>query len=113
MSVHAQEAAIEGHASTHAVGSTKLFTAVWIALLVLTLVEVFLAYERLPVRSMLTLLMGLSVVKSGLIIAYFMHLKYEKRGLFFLLFPALIFCICVAMAFFLPDSLRLLELRPR
>ena len=42
---------------------------------------------------MLTALLGLSVVKAALIIAYFMHLKFERLSLFLTLFPMLIFCI--------------------
>ena len=36
---------------------------------------------------MLTLLVGLSVIKAALIIAYFMHLKFERFSLFLTLFP--------------------------
>ena len=54
------------------------FLNVWIVLLVLTGVEVFLAYEQVPTLIMLTALLGLSVVKAAMIIAYFMHLKFEK-----------------------------------
>ena len=51
---------------------------VWGALLVLTGVEVWLGYRQVfePVR-MLEVLLVLSVIKSALIIAYFMHLKFE------------------------------------
>ena len=52
---------------------------VWGALLVLTAIEVVLAYKQVfqPVR-MLEILLILSVIKSALIIGYFMHLKFEK-----------------------------------
>ena len=63
---------------------------VWGWLLILTGVEVFLAYEQLPLRVMLVLLMGLSLVKAALIMAYFMHLRFEKRTLILTLIPALI-----------------------
>ena len=54
---------------------------VWGALLVLTGVEVWLGYRQIfePVR-MLEVLLVLSVIKSALIIGYFMHLKFEKAG---------------------------------
>jgi cytochrome c oxidase subunit 4 len=105
MSAPAQ--AVEGHA----VGTTKLFVWVWVALLAMTGLEVFLAYERLRVAMMLTILMGLSIVKSVLIMSYFMHLKFEKLSLILWLIPALIFCICMIMIFFFPDSVRLMHLR--
>lgn len=96
----------------HPAGSVKLFLWVWYWLLALTGVEVFLAYKQLGVKLMLTLLMALSIVKASLIIAYFMHLRYEKRSLALTLMPALIFIVGMLFVFF-PDSLRLLELRPK
>ncbi len=88
-----------------------LYYAVWTGLLALTLVEVGLAYLHLPVTIMLVSLMGLSLVKAALIVAYFMHLRFERLSLFLTLIPATVFCI-VLMATFFPDSLRLLEMRP-
>ena len=84
MSTHTEEVEhIDG-------ATTKTFLKVWIALLVMTGVEVLLAYEQMPVIIMLTVLVGLSVIKAALIIAYFMHLKFEKLSLFLTLFPMLI-----------------------
>ncbi len=103
MSAH--EEAMEGNE----VGSTKLFTWVWGWLLLLTAVEVFLAYERLPVNIMLTILVGLSLIKSALIMSYFMHLRFERLGLFLILVPALVFCICMMLIMFFPDSVRLMQ----
>ena len=87
------------------------FAKVWAALLVLTGVEVLLAYLQTPLLIMLTVLLGLSVVKAVLIIAYFMHLKFERLSLFLTLFPMLIFCI-VLMLIFLGDAYRIPVMRP-
>ena len=100
------------HEHAHAAGSTKLFLWVWFWLLALTGVEVFLAYKQLGVKLMLTLLMGLSIIKASLIISYFMHLRYERRSLVLTLMPALVFVVVLLFAFF-PDSLRLFQMRPR
>ena len=91
--------------------STLTFSKVWIVLLVLTGVEVFLAYEQLPTLIMLTSFLGLSIVKAAMIIAYFMHLKFERLSLFLTLFPMLILCILL-MFISMPDSQRLLHMRP-
>jgi cytochrome c oxidase subunit 4 len=96
----------------HEAGSKKLFLYVWFWLLGLTGVEVFLAYEQLSVKLMLTLLMGISIIKASLIISYFMHLRYERRSLVLTLMPAMIFVIGMLFVFF-PDSLRLLHMRPQ
>ncbi len=96
----------------HITGATTMtFGKVWIALLVLTGIEVFLAYEQLPTLIMLTILVGLSIIKAALIIAYFMHLKFERLSLFLTLFPMLIFCI-VLMLIFLGDATRVPLMRP-
>ena len=102
----------DAHEHAHEAGSKKLFLYVWSWLLGLTGIEVFLAYEQLGVKLMLTLLMGLSIIKATLIISYFMHLRYERRSLVLTLMPAMIFVIGMLFVFF-PDSMRLLHMRPR
>jgi cytochrome c oxidase subunit 4 len=91
--------------------TTKTFLYVWFALLIMTGVEVFLAYEQIPVLIFLVALVGLSVVKAALIIAYFMHLKFERLSLFLTLFPMLILCIILMLLMFMPDSARLMQMR--
>ena len=91
--------------------SIPTFAKIWVALLALTAIEVFLTYEQVPTLIMLTALLGLSVVKAALIIAYFMHLKFERLSLFLTLFPMLILCILL-MLIFLGDASRLPHMRP-
>jgi len=98
------------NAHTHSEGSTGLYLGVWGVLLGLSGVEVFLGYERLPLHLMLSLLMGLSLIKASMIIAYFMHLRFEKRALVLTLLPMWIIVTCLLFVFF-PDSFRLLEFR--
>ena len=94
----------------HFAGSNKLFMSVWVWLLVLTGFEVFLGYIHLPVVYMLTILMGASIIKAALIVAYFMHLRFERLNLVLTIVPALVICICLLLVFF-PDSLRAKNLR--
>src|ERR1700681_1621956 len=105
MSTHTEEV----H-ETHGPG-IPTFANVWITLLVMTGAEVLLAYEQVPTLIMLTVLIGLSVIKAALIIAYFMHLKFERLSLFLTLFPMLIFCILL-MLIFLGDATRIPNMRP-
>ena len=98
------------HATEHAEGSMGTIFFVWGSLLTLTLVETVLAYQHLQLKVMLGILMALSVLKASLIIAYFIHLRYERRSLVLVLMPALLFVIgMMFMAF--PDSLRLTLMR--
>ena len=94
----------------HFEGATRLFLMVLGALLVFTVVEVFLAYIHLPLTLMLIILMGLSLVKAAMIIAYFMHLKFERMSLVLTLIPTLVICICLLFIVF-PDSFRADKLR--
>ena len=94
----------------HFAGSNRLFISVWVWLLLLTSFEVFLGYIRLNVVLMLVILMGASIVKAALIVAYFMHLRFERLNLVLTIVPALVICICLLLIFF-PDSFRARELR--
>ena len=94
------------------VDHTKTYLVIWIGLLGLTILEVVLAYLSLTVLVMLVTLLSLSFVKAGLIVAYFMHMKFEHKNLFWTLIPATVLCITLMAAFF-PDSLRILQLPAR
>ena len=95
------------HAET---AGNKIIFSVWFGLLGLTVLEVILAYRQLPLQTMLTVLMFLSVIKAALIIAYFMHLRYEQPSLFVTLIPALVFILIMMTAIF-ADSSRLAHMR--
>ena len=94
----------------HFAGSTKLFTSIWAWLVGLTLIEIFLAYRPMPIRYMLTILLGLSIIKAALIVAYFMHMKFERLTLILTIVPMLVICICLLFVFF-PDSFRSSDMR--
>jgi cytochrome c oxidase subunit 4 len=64
----------------------------------------------MPIHYMLTILLGLSIIKAALIVAYFMHLKFERLSLILTIVPMLVICICLLFVFF-PDSFRSSGLR--
>ena len=101
---------VEPHEEVHFAGSNKLFLSIWLWLVGLTLIEIILAYKTMPIHIMLTILLGLSIIKAALIVAYFMHLKFERVSLIVTLVPMLVVCICLLMVFF-PDSFRSSNLR--
>ena len=101
---HAEEAHVGASVGTN--------ITVWVGLVAITFLEVFLAYEELRPAVMLSILVVLSVVKAGMIMSWFMHLKYEKFSLVLLLIPATIFCLCMMFIFFFPEAFRLLQMRP-
>jgi cytochrome c oxidase subunit IV len=88
----------------------KVIFVVLFSLLGLTVLELVLAYRALPLPTMFGLLMGLSILKAALIIAYFMHLRYEQPSLFVTLIPAFIF-VLLMMTMIFADSSRLSHMR--
>ena len=98
------------HAEEHFAGSNKLFISIWVWLVALTLVEIFLAYKPMPIHLMLIVLLGRSIIKAALIVAYFMHLKFERLSLILTIVPMLVVCICLLFVFF-PDSFRAAGMR--
>ena len=97
-------------AATHSDSKGQYFW-VWGALLVLTAVEVILGYKQIfaPVR-MLEVLLVLSIIKSALIIGYFMHLKYETGLMRWMLVISVTACFIIMYFFFFPDAGRILRL---
>jgi caa(3)-type oxidase subunit IV len=86
------------------------YFVVWGGLLFLTAVEVVLAYKQVfaPLH-MLEVLMVLSIIKSALIIGYFMHLKFEIARMKWILMTALVACLTLMFIFF-ADAMRILTL---
>ena len=84
---------------------------VWGALLILTAIEVVLGYKQVfsPVR-MLEVLLLLSVIKSALIIGYFMHLKFELPLMRWMLVLSVVVCFIIMYFFFFPDADRIIHL---
>jgi cytochrome c oxidase subunit 4 len=95
-----------GHADSAHQGGMRVMYFVWMWLLTLTVAEVLLAYFHVPLTLMLLLLLGMSMVKAVLIVAYFMHLRFERMSLVLTLIPACITAILLFNVIF-PDSDRL------
>src|SRR5438270_5239717 len=86
------------------------FFWVWAALLLMTGIEVYLTYQNMEPVKMLTILMGLSLIKAALIIGFFMHLKYEVSRMKWLTMCSVIACLILMTIFFFPDARRIIEL---
>ena len=88
------------------------FFWVWGALLIMTAIEVYLTYQNMQPVRMLSILMGLSLIKAALIIGYFMHMKFEVSRMKWLTMASLVVCLALMMIFF-PDAFRILSLGPK
>src|ERR1700675_1033905 len=85
------------------------FFWIWGPLLFLTPNEVSLTFQNMQPIRMLSILMGLSLLKAALIIGYFMHMKFEVSRMKWLTMASLMVCLALMMIFF-PDALRILSL---
>ncbi len=84
---------------------------VWGALLVLTAIEVVLGYKQIfTALRMLEILLLLSVIKSALIIGYFMHMKFETALMRWVITLSVIACFVIMYFFFFPDADRIINL---
>lgn len=79
--------------------STRTFVAVWIALLTLTAITVTVAKLDLGAFSTFTAI-DIASVKAGLVLWFFMHLKYENRLLkLLLLVPIVTLAVIIGLTF--------------
>ena len=79
---------------------------VWGGLLLLTAVEVWLGYNNqiMSAVHMLEVLLILSIIKSALIIGWFMHLKFETALMRWLIVVSVVACFIIMYFFFFPDA---------
>jgi caa(3)-type oxidase subunit IV len=105
-----QIAIAERVAEEHRHHKKAQFFWVWGALLVMTAIEVNLTYQNLQPIRMLTILMGLSLIKAALIIGFFMHLRYEISRMKWLTMCSVVACLILMTIFFFPDAHRIVTL---
>jgi heme/copper-type cytochrome/quinol oxidase subunit 4 len=89
----------------------KLYVGVWLGLLVIVAAEVALTYGGLSEGSLLAALLVLAVIEAAIALMYFMHLRYERRLLFWSLIPALIF-VLLMLNHVWRDAARMIILSP-
>ena len=58
--------------------SIRQYVFIGIGLTVITAIELWISYSGMPNALMFTLLMGLSAFKFVVVVAYFMHLRFEN-----------------------------------
>ncbi|MDB4871614.1 MAG: caa(3)-type oxidase, subunit [Gemmatimonadales bacterium] len=88
----------------------RFYTVLWAGLLGIVIVEVLLTYAHLRPLALTLSLIALALIEAGVALMYFMHLKYERRILFWSLIPALVF-VLVMFDHFWPDAFRVTSMR--
>ncbi len=88
--------------SQHIIGYGKL-TMVWLGLLLLSGLTIYVSRHSVGISHFLGP-MAIAVAKAGLVIALFMHMRYEGRLLRWLLFIPLV-CLAIFIGFTFFDVL--------
>jgi cytochrome c oxidase subunit 4 len=100
---HGHAHAAAAHGPHHHVPDRRQYLVIFLALFVLTVLEVGVAYlyEHIGKLALVTALVGLALTKAGAVALYYMHLKHETRWMRWtvglpMLFPALYAFILIA-----------------
>ena len=72
----------------------KTYVWVWVGLVILTGLTVSMAGMNLG-RLSIAMVLAIAAIKSGLVLGYFMHLKYETGLLFKLMIPIVLAALTI------------------
>ena len=89
-------------------GGYGVYLKTWLWLLVITLVEVGITFLPMPRPILVTLLVLLAVMKVVLIAAYFMHLRFERLSLIYMVLTPIILIVALVAGIW-PDAVTLVR----
>jgi cytochrome c oxidase subunit 4 len=103
-------AAAAGHAAAHH-GGDRMYYTTWLWLLAITVLEVGVAVLRIPRVLLITTLIVMSFFKAILIMATFMHLRFERIQFIYTVVVPLFFGVLLFFAV-VPDAVNTLTREP-
>ena len=74
-------------------GHNRLYFMIWIWLLVITVLEVGLVLVHVPRVLQVVTLLAMTVLKATLIVANYMHLRWERISLVYVIITPFIFAL--------------------
>lgn len=92
-------------------GGYKVYLTTWIWLLVITMLEIGIVLVRVPKTLLVISLIILALMKAALIMAYFMHLRYERLNLIYAVVTPMFFLAIVLFSMLGPDALHVFRSR--
>ena len=104
--VHAHDAPAAGvaHSDTHQEHPIKLYLVVWGWLFILSACSYMVDYVGLQGYLRWTLILIFMMLKAGLIVAFFMHMAWERLALMYaIILPPALVLVFVAMMMFEAD----------
>ena len=90
--------------------SMGTYMGIWVGFLAIVGIEVAITYSRPETKHLLFMLLILAAIEALIGLLYFMHMKYERKILFWTLVPITIF-VLLMMDHFWADAYRLFNLR--
>lgn len=91
-------------------GGDRIYLVTWGWLLIITVLEVGIVVAHVPRVILAVSLIIMSLMKAILIVAYFMHLKYERLNFVYTVVTPLFLGVILFFAL-VPDALNTLRLR--
>lgn len=85
---------------------TGFYFGLAVGLVAIVILEVILTFLHLPVHTLLFLLLCLAAIEALIGVLYLMHVKYERRILFWTVIPATLF-VLVLLDYMWPDAYRM------
>ncbi len=95
MSDHAAHAAHAAHDPAEIDRHVRVYITVFVALMVLTVITVAIAYLHLPVAAAVSVALLVASIKGSLVACYFMHLISEKKLIYAVLVLTIVFFIAL------------------
>jgi caa(3)-type oxidase subunit IV len=90
--------------------SMTTYVGIWAGLLAIVGVEVAITYRHPEAKTLLAILLLLAFIEAAIGLLYFMHMKYERKILFWTVVPITLFVLFM-MDHMWADAFRLFRLR--
>jgi len=98
-------------ADTEHTGGYRIYAVTWFWLLAITVVELAIVLMHVPKLVLATALIIMALLKAWLIVAYFMHLRYERLSLVYAVMVPMVFLAVILWTGTFPDALNVFNLR--
>ena len=98
-------------ADTEHTGGYRIYAVTWFWLLAITVVELAIVLMHVPKLILATALVIMALLKAWLIVAYFMHLRYERLSLVYAVIVPMVFLAVILWTGTFPDALNVFNLR--
>ena len=86
------------------------YVGIWVGFLAIVGIEVAITYQHPETKHLLATLLVLAFIEAAIGLLYFMHMKYERKILFWTFVPITVFVLFM-MDHVWPDAFRLFYLR--